>query len=108
MIPLSKPIHTTSGSLVSELVLAKGQAVHIPIAFINNSQEIWGPDVKEFKPERWLNPDTTLTGEAKAIQGHHHIMTFSDGPRFCLGRHFALANFKVSPVLPYILICRRR
>ncbi|RXW15841.1 hypothetical protein EST38_g10013 [Candolleomyces aberdarensis] len=96
VVPLSKPIHTSTGELVSELVVAKGQAVHIPIGFINNSEEIWGPDVKEFKPERWLDPDTTLTGDAKAIQGHHHIMTFSDGPRFCLGRHFALANFKTS------------
>ncbi|KAJ2935606.1 hypothetical protein H1R20_g1485, partial [Candolleomyces eurysporus] len=96
IIPLSKPIHTSSGSLVSELVVAKGQAIHIPIGFINNSEEIWGPDVKEFKPERWLKPKDTLTSAAQTIQGHHHIMTFSDGPRFCLGRHFALANFKVS------------
>ncbi|KAJ2914160.1 hypothetical protein MD484_g6276, partial [Candolleomyces efflorescens] len=96
IVPLSKPIHTSDGSVVSELVIAKGQAIHIPIGFINNSEELWGPDVKEFKPERWLSPDTSLTDGAKAIQGHHHIMSFSDGPRFCLGRHFALANFKTS------------
>ncbi|RXW15332.1 hypothetical protein EST38_g10517 [Candolleomyces aberdarensis] len=102
VVPLSKPIHTSSGELVSELVIAKGQAIHIPLVLINNSEEIWGPDFKEFKPERWLDPETTLTGDAKAIQGHHHIMSFSDGPRFCLGRHFALANFKVSHVLTYV------
>ncbi|RXW16262.1 hypothetical protein EST38_g9593 [Candolleomyces aberdarensis] len=96
VVPLSKPIHTSTGELVSELVVTKGQVVHIPIGFINNSEQIWGPDVKEFKPERWLDPETTLTSDAKAIQGHHHIMTFSDGPRLCLGRHFALANFKTS------------
>ncbi|RXW16267.1 hypothetical protein EST38_g9594 [Candolleomyces aberdarensis] len=102
VVPLSKPIHTSTGELVSELVIAKGQAIHIPLVLINNSEEIWGPDFKEFKPERWLDPETTLTGDAKAIQGHHHIMSFSDGPRFCLGRHFALANFKVSRVLTYV------
>ncbi|KAJ2934728.1 hypothetical protein H1R20_g2373, partial [Candolleomyces eurysporus] len=96
VVPLSKPIHTSTGELVSELVLAKGQGIHIPLVLINNSEEIWGPDVKEFNPERWLDPDTTLTGDAKSIQGHHHIMSFSDGARFCLGRHFALANFKTS------------
>ncbi|KAJ2934733.1 hypothetical protein H1R20_g2374, partial [Candolleomyces eurysporus] len=101
VIPLSKPIHTSTGELVSEIVLAKGQGIHIPLVLINNSEEIWGPDVKEFKPERWLDPDTTLKGDAKAIQGHHHIMSFSDGPRFCLGRHFALANFKVNHILSY-------
>jgi len=31
---------------------------------------------------------------AKEIQGHRHILTFSDGPRTCLGRSFALAEFK--------------
>ncbi|RXW15842.1 hypothetical protein EST38_g10012 [Candolleomyces aberdarensis] len=96
VVPLSKPIHTSTGELVSELVIAKGQGLHIPLVLINNSKEIWGPDFKEFKPERWLDPDTTLMSDAKAIQGHHHIMSFSDGPKFCLGRHFALANFKTS------------
>ena len=33
--------------------------------------------------------------KAKEIVGHKHILTFSDGPRTCLGKGFALANFKV-------------
>lgn len=33
---------------------------------------------------------------AKTIQGYQHILTFSDGPRLCIGKNFALGNFKVS------------
>ena len=77
---------------MSEIVIAKGESIHIPIGYINMSEELWGPDVRELNPERWLKD---LTPGVQAIQGHHHLMSFSDGPRFCLGRHFALANFKV-------------
>jgi hypothetical protein len=61
---------------------------------MNQSEVFWGPNAKEFKPERWL----TLADEplrAKEIQGHRHIISFLDGPRTCLGKSFALAEFKV-------------
>ena len=63
---------------------------------MNRSEEIWGPDAKEFKPERWLDGDAGLNGKAKELQGYHHILSFIDGPRMCLGRAFAAAEFKVS------------
>jgi cytochrome P450 len=60
---------------------------------------VWGPDAKEFKPERWLESaegiEEGLPESARMIQGYHHLFTFSDGPRLCLGRNFAVANFKV-------------
>jgi len=34
--------------------IAAGQPVSIPIRTINRSTNIWGPDAKEFKPQRWL------------------------------------------------------
>lgn len=93
VIPLGEPIVTATGETVSELVIAKGTAVQCSVFQLNLSEELWGPDSREFKPERWLD-DQLLPG-AKSIQGYHHILTFADGPRFCLGRNFALANFKV-------------
>jgi len=54
----------------------------------------WGTNAKEFEPERWL--DDNDDAPAKHISGHRHILTFSDGPRICLGRHFALAEFKAA------------
>ena len=60
---------------------------------MNRSEAFWGPNAKEFVPERWLEDEQTL---AKEIPGPRHILTFVDGPRLCLGRSFALAEFKVS------------
>ncbi|TFK22475.1 cytochrome P450 [Coprinopsis marcescibilis] len=92
MIPLSAPITTTAGMVISELPIAKGTSVWSSFTQVNQSEEIWGADAKAFKPERWL--DDNLTAGAKSIQGYHHILTFSDGQRICLGRAFAIANIK--------------
>lgn len=91
VLPLSKPVQTTSGTSTSEIIVAKGQGIHIPTTCINTSEDLWGPDAAEYKPERWLGE---LSPGAQAIQGHHHVLSFGEGQRFCLGRHFALANFK--------------
>lgn len=94
VLPLSKPIRTVEGKFVSELVVAKGTALNLPLAYFNRAYEIWGPDAKDFKPERWV--EDGLTDKAKGIQGYHNIMSFSDGPRLCLGRNFASASLKAS------------
>ncbi|KAF9114084.1 hypothetical protein BGX27_000137 [Mortierella sp. AM989] len=41
---------------------------------------IWGPDAKEFKPDRWLNSEKPSS--SKFIAFHH-------GPRVCIGQQFA-------------------
>jgi cytochrome P450 len=61
---------------------------------VNRSTSIWGADAKEFKPQRWLDEGGTPE-KAKEIQGYRHLLTFADGSRTCLGRGFALAEFKV-------------
>jgi cytochrome P450 len=75
------------------LVIPKGTIITISMTTVNRSEEFRGPDGKQFKPERWLT-ECSLDS-AKEIQGHHHLLTFSDGPRTCLGKGFALAELKV-------------
>ncbi|KAI6015834.1 cytochrome P450, partial [Pisolithus microcarpus] len=58
---------------------------------MNRSEAIWGPDAKVFKPERWLEPDG-ITKKAQEVKGHGHVLTFSDGPRTCIGKLFAVAE----------------
>jgi len=67
--------------------------VSIPIRSVNRSERFWGPDAKEFKPERWIGGD--MQGDMTKIQGYRHLLSFGDGPRMCLGKPFALAAFKV-------------
>ncbi|KAG1750208.1 cytochrome P450 [Suillus lakei] len=93
VIPLSEPVRTESGEMTDSISVAKGTLITIPGAAINRSSAIWGPEAKEFKPDRWLAEDG-ISGKAKEVQGHRHLLTFVDGPRTCLGKDFAIAEFK--------------
>lgn len=93
IIPLSSPVITSDGEAVTSIAIKKGTTVISPIRAMNRSEAFWGPNAKEFEPERWL-VDSDIP--AKEISGHRHLLTFSDGPRLCLGRGFALAEFKAT------------
>ncbi|KIK34015.1 hypothetical protein CY34DRAFT_46505, partial [Suillus luteus UH-Slu-Lm8-n1] len=93
VIPLSESVRTESGDMTDSISIARGTLITISIAAINRSSAIWGPDAKEFKPDRWLTEDG-IGGKAKEVQGHRHLLTFVDGPRTCLGKDFAIAEFK--------------
>ncbi|KAJ7174605.1 cytochrome P450 [Mycena filopes] len=96
IIPLSAPITTPSGEVVDSIIVRKGTLVTVPIRCMNQSEVFWGPASREFRPERWFT--LGQAGEerlrAQEIGGHRHIVTFLDGPRTCLGKGFALAEFK--------------
>ncbi|KZT22698.1 cytochrome P450 [Neolentinus lepideus HHB14362 ss-1] len=93
VIPLSTPITTADGEEVDRISVAKGTQITIPIACMNRLEANWGPDAKEFVPERWLD-EAGLPKKVTEIQGHRHLLTFIDGPRKCIGRGFALAEIK--------------
>ncbi|KAF7316004.1 Cytochrome P450 [Mycena indigotica] len=94
ILPLASPIRTASGDLIDSLPIRKGTSVTVSLYYTNKAKSIWGNDAAEFKPERWLDgghiPDT-----ATQYPGFHHTMVFSDGPRACLGKGFALAEIKI-------------
>jgi hypothetical protein len=95
IIPLSEPVRAESGEMMNSISIAKGTLITISSTGINRSSAIWGPDSKEFKPDRWLTEDG-ISEKAKEVQGHRHLLTFVDGPRTCLGKDFAITEFKVS------------
>jgi len=88
-------VRTKSGEMTDSISIGKGTLITISGAAINCSSAIWGPDAKEFMPDRWLS-EGGISGKAKEVQGHRHLLTFVDGPRTCLGKDFAIAEFKVS------------
>ena len=68
---------------------------------INWSGALWGADAATFDPARWLESaertNSKLTNARKEeIQGYRHLLTFSSGPRMCLGRNFALIGINVT------------
>ncbi|KAJ7650922.1 cytochrome P450 [Roridomyces roridus] len=94
-LPLSAPIQTADGDFVNEVLVRKGQYVKLSIDCINRSEKLWGPDAKVFNPARWIDESNGVDQQrAKELQGYRHLLTFSDGPRICLGKVFALVEFK--------------
>ncbi|OAA74001.1 Cytochrome P450 [Cordyceps fumosorosea ARSEF 2679] len=107
VIPLSKPIRLRDGSLTSEIRIGRGDDVIIPQKWMNVDPALWGTDANMFRPERWLqdpNHRYYTGGLNPVISGHKHsgwssLMTFSIGPRNCIGYRMAISEIKVSLAL---------
>jgi cytochrome P450 len=94
MIPLSEPLRTADGNFTESVCIPKGTVIVVPFAALNCSVSMWGPDAKTFKPSRWFEGDNNTLGARDNLHGYRHLMTFGDGARMCLGRLFALTEFK--------------
>jgi cytochrome P450 len=57
---------------------------------VNTSRDLWGPDARDFNPDRWLGPGRANTGGADS---NYAVTTFLHGPRSCIGMGFAKAEF---------------
>jgi len=71
----------------------KGDVITIPIGPINTLESLWGPDAHEFRPERWLEPQSQ--GVSSIPGTYSNLLTFLGGQRNCIGYRFALAEIKV-------------
>lgn len=58
----------------------EGTVLSVPSYTLHHDADIWGPDVEEFKPDRWLS----LTDHQKM-----GFNPFSYGPRACVGQNVA-------------------
>ncbi|KAF2870321.1 cytochrome P450 [Massariosphaeria phaeospora] len=57
---------------------------------INTSKAMWGDDAREFNPDRWMGAGKANTGGADS---NYAVTTFLHGPRSCIGKDFAKAEF---------------
>jgi len=71
--------------------IPKGTRILIVPWAINKSVEMWGDDALEFNPERWLKEEGK--GASGGATSNYAFMTFLAGPRGCIGRKFAEAEF---------------
>ncbi|KAJ7434801.1 cytochrome P450 [Mycena galericulata] len=94
ILPLLNPVRTASGALIDKIPIRKGTVLTTSLYYTNTAKSIWGADAAEFNPERWLD-GKDVPVYAKEYPGYHHTMVFSDGPRTCLGKGFALAEMKI-------------
>ncbi|KAI0797949.1 cytochrome P450 [Abortiporus biennis] len=96
IIPTSSPMKFNDGGRIIEsrkdIKVLKGTAIHIPIEGLNLDKEYWGHDAWNFNPDRWDDLPETVTSLPSPYAG---ILSFSAGPRFCLGQKFAIAEMKI-------------
>ncbi|KAG9146061.1 hypothetical protein Leryth_016618 [Lithospermum erythrorhizon] len=71
---------------LGDLHIPKGLSIWIPVIAIHHSEEIWGDDVNEFKPDRF---------SSKSFSPGKHFFPFAAGPRNCVGQSFALMEAKI-------------
>ncbi|KAM7197450.1 cytochrome P450 [Naviculisporaceae sp. PSN 640] len=80
---------------ICNVFVPKGTSLFINPAVTNRSKFIWGPDADEFIPERWdkiqENPDDPANSP-------YAFNSFLNGPRICIGKTFAMMEFKAMVV----------
>ena len=86
-IPLPR-IVPPEGRVIGGDLIPAGTEAMIWAYTLNNEEKIWGADVSEFTPERWLGP--------AASRLNRYWIPFGLGHRGCLGKNLAEAEiFKV-------------
>ncbi|PNT68441.1 hypothetical protein BRADI_3g40687v3, partial [Brachypodium distachyon] len=81
---------TACDTNVSNIKVAKGTRIMIPIGMIHRDKEVWGADSNEFNPMRFDKGNNASS-----------LLAFSYGPRVCIGQDFAMVE--VMSVLVMIL-----
>ncbi|GMF37630.1 unnamed protein product [Phytophthora fragariaefolia] len=79
-------------TLYNGTFIKTGTRVILPHYAMGHLETVWGPDAEQFKPERWIDPDT-----GKLVHVSPYKFTaFLAGPRMCLGMRFALVEVKTT------------
>ncbi|TDL23925.1 cytochrome P450 [Rickenella mellea] len=94
LLPLTTPIRTRDGKVLTSLRVKKGQVFHIPFLTMHTNPHVWGVDAAEFKPERWLTSGA-MPSPNELPHGWSSLVAFCDGPRNCIGHRLALFEFKI-------------
>jgi len=91
VLPLTKPIVGTSGTVHTEILIPKGTTITLSLIGYNLNKDLWGPDAYEFRPERWLE----MNEKAESPVGvYGNLSTFSGGIRSCIGWRFAVIEMQ--------------
>lgn len=81
-IGLPRIVTAPKGIAYGEMVYSPGTVLSVPSYTIHHDARVWGPDVGQFNPDRWL-PEN-LTPRQKMC-----FNPFSYGPRACVGQNVA-------------------
>jgi len=74
-------------------MIPEGTTVITPLIGANHDSKMWSEDPKVFNPDRWMGPGRANTGGAES---NYSNMTFSHGPRGCIGAGKCTENTAIS------------
>ncbi|KAL0954104.1 hypothetical protein HGRIS_005250 [Hohenbuehelia grisea] len=74
VIPLSTPVTNEKGETVSQVIVPKGQEIHIEIAPYNRLPSVWGEDADKWNPKRFL--DDSMKDKQTSLGVLANLMTF--------------------------------
>jgi cytochrome P450 len=77
------------GATVVGMHFPAGSTIGCFQAAVHRNKAVYGEDVEDFRPERWLECDTS---QLKVMESAH--LGFSRGKRVCLGQHIAVMQLK--------------
>jgi len=100
-IPTMYPVHKRDGTINGtkrSVTVSKGSFIHVAVEGFNLDKMIWGEDAWEFNPDRW---DNLPEGALQQPGLFSNTLTFSAGPRSCIGMRFSIIEIKT---FLYILI----
>ncbi|EXJ56365.1 uncharacterized protein A1O5_12632 [Cladophialophora psammophila CBS 110553] len=94
-IPLERVV-PRGGVVIAGKHIPAGTTIGSAAKVIHHNRELYGEDVEEFRPERWLvDSDKRLAMERAS-------MSFGSGKRICLGRH--VAELEIKKLIPSLVL----
>ncbi|KDR75603.1 hypothetical protein GALMADRAFT_226232 [Galerina marginata CBS 339.88] len=92
VLPLSKPITTRSGKVLTEIPIPKGIKIVVSVNGYNRHKSVFGPDSHVYDPDRWLTPGRV--GKAASVGVYGNLLNFAGGVRACIGWRFAVLELQ--------------
>ena len=93
-IPDTRRLTVAPNTVVESVPIPPGTVVVVAGGVIHRSREIWGSDAAEFNPDRWFHDKETrqTIDPLGGSSDPYAFMTFTYGPRACMGERFARAE----------------
>lgn len=85
----NRDVELSDGTLIKQ-----GETVGVSTYTLGRMESVWGKDAKEYKPERWIDPNT---GKLTPVSPYK-FAAFNAGPRVCVGMNLALMEMKTVAV----------